>query len=589
MLDRWFSGKTEFMRRWFNAASSSLLAVALLASAVAAPAALADPATAPRPAPTLAKHAMVAAANPLAAAAGLKVLKRGGNVIDAAIAVQAVLGLVEPQSSSLAGGTYFIYYDGKTHTVTSYDGRETAPKSAGPDLFIGPDGKPMGYFAAILSGKSTGAPGAMAALALAHHDHGVLPWNSLFGDAEKLASDGFVVSPRLAGMIVSRAPQTKAPDIVAYFSKPDGARYVAGDVLKNPAYAATVHRVATEGLSALYKGSIPADIVARLRRETIPGQLTVEDIAGYKPRSAPGICRPYRVYTICVPQDPSGGSALLEAVGILAHTDINKRGPNDAQAWFEFAQASRLAYADRDRYVGDPAFVKVPTEGLLDPAYLAERAKLIGETAGPAPTFGTPKGAPVRARDMTPEPGGTSHIVIVDDKGNALSMTTTVESIFGSGHMVDGMMLNNQLTDFSLDPKNRDGTLAANAPAGGKRPRSSMAPVIVLDRQGKLVAAFGSPGGPAIIAFNLKALVAVLDWKMPMQDALALPNLIAHGGSFVGEVGKFSPAIVAALAAKGVHITSGFGEDSGLQGILVRKGGLEGGADPRREGVALGF
>ena len=566
----------------------SILTMGLLAASLAAPAALADPAPVAG-APSFAAHAMVSAANPLAVDAGVKVLKRGGDAVDAAVAVQAVLGLVEPQSSGLGGGTYFIYYDAKTRKVTSYDGRETAPSAAGPDLFLGPDGKPMPYFTAILSGKSTGAPGAIAALALAHKDHGTLAWNSLFGDAETLATDGFVVSPRLAGMIVSRAPQTGAPDIVAYFSKPDGTRYKAGDVLKNPAYAATVHRLATEGPSALYAGSIPADIEARLKRETIPGQLNAADIAAYRPREGAGLCRPYRAYIVCTPRDPSGGSALLEALGILANTDIDKRGPSDPQAWFEFAQASRLAYADRDRYVGDPAFVSVPTEGLLDPAYLAQRATLIGTVAGPAPSFGLPKGAVARGPDATAEPGGTSHMVIVDAKGDVLSMTTTVESIFGSGHMVDGYMLNNQLTDFSFNPKDKDGAPAANAPAAGKRPRSSMAAVIVLDRHGKFVAAFGSPGGPAIIAFNLKAAVGLLDWKLPVQQAVDLPNLIGHGDVFVGELKKFSPEILDGLAKRGIKVVSGFGEDSGLHAIVARPGGLEGAADPRREGVARGF
>jgi gamma-glutamyltranspeptidase/glutathione hydrolase len=538
---------------------------------------------------SFAPHAMVAAANPLAVEAGLAVLRRGGSAMDAAVAVQAVLGLVEPQSSGVGGGTYFIYYDAKTHKVTAYDGRETAPKASGSDLFLGPDGKPLPFFSAILSGHSQGVPGAIGALALAQSQHGKLPWKSLFGDAERLATDGFVVSPRLAGMIAGPFPQNSAPDVTAYFTKPDGTKYKAGDVLKNPAYAETLRRIAAEGPSALYTGQIAADFVERTHQDPLPGALTLADFAAYKPRTAGALCRPYRIYTVCTPQDPSGGSALLEALGILAHTDIAKRGPDDPQAWFEFAQASRLAYADRDRYIGDPAFVKVPTEGLLDPGYLAERAKLIGTEAKPGVTFGHPRGAPAVGKDATKEPGGTSHMVIVDPEGNALSMTTTVESIFGSGRMVDGFFLNNQLTDFSFDPKNRDGTPAANAPAGGKRPRSSMAAVIVLDRQGRLVAALGAPGGPAIIAYNLKALIGVLDWNLSMQEAVSLPNLVAHGDTYVAELTKFSPALVDALAKRGVHLTHGYAEESGLHGVIVRAGGLEGGADPRREGVARGF
>jgi gamma-glutamyltranspeptidase/glutathione hydrolase len=377
---------------------------------------------------------------------------------------------------------------------------------------------------------------------------------------------------------------------VAYFTKPDGTKYVAGDRLKNPAYAAVLRRLANEGPSALYRGKLAAEIAARVQAPPTPGTLSVSDFAAYRPRVEPGLCRPYRAYTVCVPQNPSGGSALLEGLGILQRTDIDKRGPDDPQAWYEFAEASRLMYADRDAYVGDPAFVTVPTEGLLEPAYLDARAALIGPTAGPAPGPGQPKGAPPRGHDATQEPGGTSHLVIVDAKGDVVSMTTTVESIFGSGRMVEGFMLNNQLTDFSFSPRDASGAPAANAVAPGKRPRSSMAPAIVLDHDGRFVAALGSPGGPAILAYNLKALVGLLDWKLPMQQALALPNLICLGNYSIGEVSKFSPEVRAGLAARGVNILPGFGEDSGLHGVAALPGGgLEGGADPRREGVARGF
>jgi gamma-glutamyltranspeptidase/glutathione hydrolase len=280
---------------------------------------------------------------------------------------------------------------------------------------------------------------------------------------------------------------------------------------------------------------------------------------------------------------------VLEALGILENTAIAQH-PNDAEGWYLFSQASRLMYADRDRYMGDPDFVDVPTEGLLDPAYLDERAKLIGPVAGPPPRPGVPKGAGVRAPDRTLEPGGTTHFVIVDADGDVVSMTTTVESIFGSGRMVDGFFLNNQLTDFSFSPKDKDGVAAANAVAGGKRPRSSMAPAIILDRQGRFVAGVGSPGGTAILAYNLKALTAVLAWKLPMQDAVALPNLISRGDTYGAEIAKFPPAVVEGLAAKGVTLVPGYGaEGSGLHGIEVTPQGLRGGADPRREGVAKGF
>jgi gamma-glutamyltranspeptidase/glutathione hydrolase len=289
-----------------------------------------------------------------------------------------------------------------------------------------------------------------------------------------------------------------------------------------------------------------------------------------------------------VPPPPSSGAALLEALGTLEHTDIAARGPADPQGWFLFIEASRLMYADRDRYFGDPDFVKVPVKGLLEPAYIASRAKLMPERGGgPPPTFGIPDGAPKVGVDATREPGGTTHFVIVDKWGNAVSMTTTVESIFGSGRMVHGFFLNNQLTDFSFSPANDDGTPAANAVAGGKRPRSSMSPIIVLDKQGRFVAAMGSPGGNSILAYNLKALVALLDWKLPVQDALALPNIIARGASTNAELERFAPGVVEGLSAKGETLTGGgSAEGSGLHAVRVGPDGLEGGADPRREGQA---
>ena len=529
---------------------------------------------------------MVAAANPLAVQAGLDVLKRGGNAVDAAVAVQAALGLVEPQSSGLGGGAFMVFYDAKTRKVTAYNGRETASAASTPDLFLTADGRPMPFFQAILSGKSTGAPGVVAMLGLAQSEHGKLKWSGLFDGPRALAADGFKVTPRLAGMIASRAPQAAAPDIVAYFTKPDGTRYVAGDLLKNPAYADTLRRIATEGPGAFYKGSIPQDIAARVQRDS-GGTLTAEDIETYTPRESEALCRPYRIYVVCVPQAPAGGPVLLEALGILEHTDIDKRGPGDPQAWFEFAQAHRIAYADRDRYMGDPAFVTVPVQGLLSPGYLDARAALIGTTAGPPPEAGVPPGAPAAGTDSTREPGGTSHFTVVDKWGNVVSMTTTVESVFGSGRMVDGFVLNNQLTDFAFSPVDAKGRAAANAVAAGKRPRSTMSPTIVLDRKGRFVAAVGSPGGGAIVAYNLKALVGVLDWHMTMQDAISLPNLIAVGPNFIGEAAKFSPAVRQGLADRGVDLKPGLGEDSGLHGVMVRDGKLEGGADPRREGVAL--
>jgi gamma-glutamyltranspeptidase/glutathione hydrolase len=567
------------------------LATAPAPAVATAPTPAAPAAQAAAAAPAYTPRGMVAAANPLAVEAGLRVLRDGGSAVDAAVAVQAVLGLVEPQSSGLGGGSFLMVYDAKTGKVTAYDGRETAPKAAGPDLFLGPDGKPLNFVTAVLSGRSTGVPGAVAMLAQAQKEHGRIAWKDLFADAERLADDGFVVSPRLAGMINSpRIPQNVAPDVIAYFTKPGGQRYQAGDVLKNPAYAATVRRLAAEGPSALYEGPLAQAIVDRLHQGELSSAMILADLKAYRPRSADALCRPWKVYTVCAPNPSSSGVSVLQALMMLEHTDIAQRGPADPAAWAELAEAERVMYADRDRYVGDPSFVKVPVDGLLDPAYVAQRAKLIGTSAGPAPTFGQPSGAPAVGADKTLEPAGTTHMVIVDPAGNVVSMTTTVESVFGSGRMVGGFFLNNQLTDFNFAPKESDGAPAANAVAGGKRPRSSMTPLIVLDDKGRFLAALGSPGGSAILSYNLKAMVGVFDWNLTMQQAINLPNLVARGDTFSADVDKFGPEMTAALQARGVAVKTGQNETSGLHGVIVRPGGvLEGGADPRREGVAKGL
>ena len=533
----------------------------------------------------------VAAANPLAAEAGLRVLREGGNAVDAAVAIQAVLSLVEPQSSGLGGGAFLTYYDARAGKVTAYDGREKAPSGAAPDMFLGADGKPLPFVTAVLSGRATGVPGAVAMLAQAQKDHGSARWSTLFKDAEQLATEGFVVSPRMAGMVNSpRVPQGQTPDAKAYFTRPDGQRYQAGDVLKNPAYAATLRRLAAEGPSALYEGPIAQAIVDKVHEGALPGSLTLEDLKTYRPRSADALCRPWKVYTVCVPNPSSSGVAVIQALLMLEHTQIGKLGPKDPAAWAILAEAERVMYADRDRYVGDPSFVKVPVEGLLDPAYVAERAKLIKDVAGPAPKFGLPEGAPAAGTDATQEPSGTSHFVVMDPAGNVVSMTTTVESIFGSGRMVGGFFLNNQMTDFSFSPVERDGAPAANAVAAGKRPRSSMTPLIVLDDKGRFLAAVGSPGGNAILSYNLKAMVGLFYWGLTMQEAINLPNMVARGENFSGDAELFGPDMVAALNARGVTVKTGQNETSGLHGVIVRTGGvLEGGADPRREGVAKGL
>ena len=558
----------------------ALAAALALGSCTATPPPVASPSQ-------VAAQPFVVAANPLAAQAGLEVLRRGGSAVDAAIALQAMLSLVEPQSSGVGGGAFMTYYDGGSRQVSVYDGREVAPAQASPEMFVGQDGKPLPFATAVLSGRATGVPGAVKMLALAHREHGKLPWGTLFADARRTASQGFTVSPRLERMIHSDAPENAAPDVKAYFSKPDGTLLDAGDTLRNPAYAEFLGRLASQGPEALYAGSTGAKIVARTRAGPLGGSMTMTDLVNYRPVKREALCRPYRVYEVCVPPPPSSGVGLLELLGLLEHTDIATRGPNDPQAWYLFAEASRIMYADRDRYVGDPAFVDVPIAGLLAPAYVAERAKLIAPVAGPPPAAGAPEGAKVAARDSTYEPTGTSHFIVGDASGNVVSMTTTVESIFGSGRMVDGFFLNNQMTDFAFLPRDAKGRPAANAVAPGKRPRSSMTPLVLLTPDGKFAGAFGSAGGNAILAYVGKTMVAAIDWNLPTQEAVAAPNLVARGTAFQGEVTKFSPEILAGLRARGIDLKPGQGEDSGVHAVMIRNGRVDGGFDPRREGVVL--
>ena len=527
------------------------------------------------------------AANPLATRAGLNVLKRGGSAVDAAIAMQAMLSLVEPQSSSVAGGAFMTYLDGRTGKITIYDGREVAPAQATSTMFLDGSGKPLPFDTAVLSGRATGVPGVLKMLDLAHREHGRLRWSSLFGEAERTADQGFTVSPRLSRMIHADYAENHAPDVVRYFSKTDGRLLSAGDRLVNKPYADFLRRLAAQGPAALYGGSTGAKIVARTRAAPLGGTMTMADLANYRPVKREAVCGPYRAYTVCVPPPPASGVGLLELLGILQHTDIAARGPNDAQAWFLFAEASRLMYADRDRYVGDPSFVRVPVAGLLDPAYIANRARQIGPVAGPPPSAGVPAGAQVAGADATVDPTGTTHLIVRDRQGNVVSMTTTVESIFGTGRMVDGFFLNNQLTDFSFAPVDQQGRPVANAVAAGKRPRSSMTPAILLTRDGRFAGAIGSAGGNAILAYVAKNLVAAIDWHEPMQQALAEPNLVARGPAFQGEVTKFSPEVLAGLRQRGIDLRPGQGEDSGVTGVLIRNGRVDGGADPRREGVVL--
>ncbi len=561
-------------------------------AAGAAALALSSCATAPLPAPSpVVRQApgepFAIAANPLAANAGAEVLKRGGSAIDAAIAIQAMLSLVEPQSSGVGGGAFITFFDARNGQVSVYDGRETAPAQATSAMFLRPDGTPLAFDDAVVSGRATGVPGAVAALAMAHSEHGKLPWSSLFGDAQRTAEDGFMISARLERMIHSDYAENHVPDVIGYFSNPDGTLLKAGDRLVNRPYAEFLRRLAKDGPAALYTGSTAAKIVAKTRAAPLGGSMTIADLANYRPVKREPICRAWRLYRMCVPPPPSSGVALIQLMKMLETTPIAQLGPDDVRSWYLFAEASRLMYADRDRYVGDPAFVAVPVEGLLRADYIASRAKLIPPSAGPPPPAGDPAGAAVAGLDRSLEPVGTSHLIVRDAAGNVVSMTTTVESIFGTGRMVDGFFLNNQLTDFSFAPVDDTGRPVANAVAPGKRPRSSMVPTILLTPDGRFAGAIGSAGGSAILAYVAKSLVAAVDWSMSMPDALAAPNLVARGPNFQGEITKFSPQILEGLRQRGIDLKPGQGEDSGLTGVLIRNGRIDGGADPRREGIVV--
>ncbi len=529
-------------------------------------------------------EAGIAAANPYAVEAGLEVLRAGGTAADAAVAVQTLLGLVEPQSSGVGGGAFLLYYDAATRRITAFDGREAAPAGATPGMFLDANGEPMSYRDAVLSGRSTGVPGALAMLGALHARHGALPWPMLLKPALRAADQGIAVPKRLARFANGDFPQSQEPDVRALFSRADGTPVQAGDAFRNPAYAATMQQVAAAGPRALLLPPIRDRIIARTHAEPRAGTLAAADFEKYQPRIGDAVCGPFLVYVVCVPPPPSSGVMLLQLLAILEEKEIGLFEPTDPEAWYLFAEASRLMYADRDQYIGDPAFIDVPVAGLLAPDYVRARSALIGAAAGSPPSAGNL--APIqRGADATKEAAGTSHFVVVDAKGNVVSMTTTIESLFGSGRAVDGFMLNNQLTDFSFRPV-IDGHPVANAVAGGKRPRSSMAPVIVLDREGAVVAALGSPGGTAILTYNAKTLLGLLAWELPIQQAIDLPNLMAKGADYYGEVAKFSPAILAGLAERGITVKSGRGEESGLHGVVIHDdGSTEGAADPRREGV----
>lgn len=594
------------MRRF---ALAAFAAASLLAACASAPPP-SGPASAAPPQPEAAsgflrkpgwatKTFAVAAANPLATEAGYRILRAGGSAVDAAIAVQMVLGLVEPQSSGLGGGTFLLHYDG--HAVEAFDGRETAPAADDERLFLGADGKPLPFHDAVVGGRSVGVPGTLRVLELAHREHGRLPWATLFEPAIALAEHGFQVSPRLNALLRSDAYLKKDPAAAAYFY-PGGEPLAVGTTLRNPQLAAVLRRVAAEGPRAFYEGEVARAVVAKVRQHpTNPGGMTLADLAGYRAKKRAPICSDYRVqrhaYRICgFPPPSSGAIAIAQILGILQHTDAATLPPVNglpSPDWLHlYTEASRLAFADRNQYVADPDFVQPPAgswTSLLRPDYLAARARLIGPRSMGTAQPGNPGTVTSRYAPAAPQvEHGTSHISIFDRYGNVLAMTTTIEDQFGARQMVRGFLLNNELTDFSFAPADAQGRPIANRVEPGKRPRSSMAPTIVFDQAtGQPVIAAGSPGGALIIHFTAKTLYGMLDWGLNAQQAIDLPNFGSLNGPTLLEARRFPPATVQALQARG-HQVREMPMTSGLQAIQRTPDGFFGGADPRREGVVMG-
>jgi len=543
-----------------------------------------------RPLVTAKKH-MVVAANPLAAEAGLSMLRKGGSAIDAAIATQMVLNLVEPQSSGIGGGAFLLYWDKVGKTLTSIDGRETAPAAATPELFLDKDGKPIPREQAMESGLSIGTPGVLAALALTHEKYGKLPWADLFQPAIKLARDGFAISPRLAKLLAEEKPESFAPGARDYFFDAQGRPWPTGYKLTNPALADTFDLIAKGGPKAFYEGDLAKEIANAVQHDPRgPGKLSAEDLANYRAKEREPLCIPYRAFEICGVSPPSsGGVAVSQVLALVAPFDLGER-PLQPEPTHLIAEAERLAFADRARYLGDPDFVPVPVKGLLDPTYLKQRRTLIApDRSAPHVTAGEPPNARQGAfgRDHTQESIGTSQISIVDDDGNALSMTTTIEQSFGSRLMVRGFLLNNQLTDFSFLPTDVDGRPAANRVEPGKRPRSSLDPTIVFDGAKQVRFVLGSPGGSSIILYVVKGLIGLIDWHLDPQQAADLVNFGSTGDEFVLEPDPDVDGLAADMSRLG-HQVKRTSLTSGLHIIAVTDKGLEGGADKRREGLAVG-
>jgi gamma-glutamyltranspeptidase / glutathione hydrolase len=532
---------------------------------------------------------MVAAANPLAAQAGREILAAGGSAVDATVAVQLVLNLVEPSSSGVGGGAFLLHWD-KANLVT-LDGRETAPAAAKPERFLGPDGKPMQFYDAAVGGRSVGVPGTLRLLETAHKRWGKLPWPQLFEPAIRLAEEGFTISPRLNGHLTQEKYLQNDPIARAYFFQEDGKPKPVGTVLKNSAFAKTLREIAERGTDAFYTGDIAADIIATVTRHTTnPGDMTLEDLKAYKVEERAPVCGSYRIYRICGMGPPSSGAvAVQQILSILETQDITamKPGP-EVVHWI--AEAGRLAFADRALYLADPAFVNVPVRGLTDPGYLKGRAALVN----PDKSMGRakPGDPPFQKTEFrfAPSDGievGTSHISVVDRDGNAVSMTTTIEDGFGARIMTrSGFLLNNELTDFNFAPVEEDKPVA-NRVEARKRPRSSMAPTIVFDGQNKLYAVMGSPGGSQIITYVAKTLVGILDWKLDPQVAVDLPNFGSRNGPTEIEAGTEAETWKEALETKG-HQVRAIDMNSGIHAIVIGPNGLTGGADSRREGVAIG-
>jgi len=553
----------------------------------------------------------VAAANPLATEAGYSMLSAGGSAVDAAIAVQMVLTLVEPQSSGIGGGAFLVHFDGKN--VQAYDGRETAPGQAGPDLFLRPDGKPMPMKQAVVGGRAVGVPGALRMLAMAHAAHGKLPWAFLFAPAIRLARDGFAVSPRLAALLAAETALQKDPSAAAYFYNAQGHPWPVGHLLRNPELAAVLQRIATEGPDALMTGEVAQSMVNAVRQHpSNPGLLQLSDLASYRPVLRQPLCTDYvvapKTYRLCGMPPPSSGmltiASILKTLDFTPAASLPLTNGQPGADWLHlYSEAARLAFADRAAYVADPAFTLRPAGdwlSLVQPAYLQARAAAIAPQGPVMPQVqaGNPAIAPMPltwAPMAEQTEHGTSHISVLDRWGQALAMTTTIEDAFGARLMVNrgqglagGFLLNNQLTDFSFSPSGADGTPVANRVQPGKRPRSSMAPTLVFDADGgALQLSGGSPGGAFIIHFTAKTLYGVLRWGLSPQAAIDLPNFASMEGTTFLEQGRFGPATAAALQARG-HQVLEIPLTSGLQVIARTPGGWAGGADGRREGVVLG-